>query len=403
MMLLNVVLIYILCLHTITATVVYPCKTPDDEASFCVSLFSCPSLMKALGSLEPNAIDYVRQSMCLGCEAGDFMVCCSNMPNDEPHVQSLPKKPNTTSKTTTTSRSKQQPTTQNIDNELLSRYNDAVKQKLLPDNAYCGFQQKDDRFGDKPETAIDEFPWMVHIRFSHMEYEGQFADRCNGVLINNRYVLTNAYCGSEGIKVKLGEYNTNKSVSCESTQNLEDCTDPVLDLPIEEIIRDGKPSNGPYDFALLRLNETISYSDYIRPICLPIDRSNHPNLHSFVISGWGASSNVGVPKKRLIYNQVEDEVCYKKKDWLEGNIKFANVSFICTTPIQNQVGMACSSEHGGPFMYDVSRRHQWFVDGIIVAVMHDESERDTCSKHHPINGIKITEDTIDWILSSIRP
>ncbi|KAK4887792.1 hypothetical protein RN001_004063 [Aquatica leii] len=398
-MLLTVWFVFTLCLFTVTGAIVYPCKTPDDDPSYCVSLFSCPHLMKALGSLEPIAVDYVRQSMCLGCDAGDFMVCCGTPNEDITRAAIKPKNPVTKQ---TTSKPKTAPTTQPPETELMDRFNEAVQQRLLPDFKYCGFQHTDDRVHDSPNTAIDEFPWLVHIRFSHMEYEGQYADRCNGVLINNRYVLTNAYCGTEAIKVKLGEYNTNKSVSCDIAANLEDCTDPVLDLPVEEIIRDGKQANGPYDFALLRLNQTVPFSDFIRPICLPVEQAKRPNLHSVVISGWGASDNSGVPKKRLIYNIVEDNECYKEESWLEGNIKFANVSFVCTKPVSDQVGKACTSEHGGPFMYDVSRRHQWFVDGIIVNVMYKGNEN-MCSKHNPVNGIKITEDTIDWILSTIRP
>ena len=287
--------------------------------------------------------------------------------------------------------------------ELTARFKEAVKQKVLPDIKYCGLQHTDDRVYNSSITALDEFPWLVHIRFSHSEYEGQYADRCSGVLISNRYVLTDAYCGLESIKVKLGEYNTNQTVSCDLSSKIEDCSEPVEDIPVEEIIRDGKSSNGPYDFALLRLSKKINYSDFIRPICLPIDQSSRPDLNQLVFSGWGAPNSTGVAKKRLTYNIVKDQVCYNQESWLEGNVKHANVSFICTMPPSKPTTVACSGEHGGPFMYSQTRLVRWYVEGVIVSVMHKEGSSNTCNDKYPVNGIRITENTIDWILSTVRP
>ncbi|KAF5287589.1 hypothetical protein FQA39_LY15866 [Lamprigera yunnana] len=390
-MLLPILFLVFVCLCYISTDIVYPCITPDRENAYCVSLFSCPHLMTAIGSLEPNAVAYVKRSICLGCEAGDFMVCCGTPPQQVPIMNKVDLDTVITTTVTT-----------EID-ELTNRFNKALEQRLLPSLKFCGFQQNDDRLHNATTTtAIDEFPWMVHIRFSHMEYEGQYADRCNGVLINNRYVLTHADCATEAIKVKLGEYNTNKTVSCELNSELTDCTEPVLDLNVEEIIRDGKQSNGPYDFALIRLNQSVSYSDYIRPICLSLENVQGPKLTSLVISGWGAINSTGVAKKKLKYKIENDNICYQRDSSLKDNIDYANVSFICLMPESHQPSTACGSERGGPFMYEVSRKHQWFVEGIIVQVMLD-TYNDLCSEKSPINGIRITKDTIDWILSTIRP
>ncbi|KAB0799890.1 hypothetical protein PPYR_07770 [Photinus pyralis] len=374
---------------------VYPCVTPDAERAYCTSLFSCPHLMKALGSTDPLAVEFVRQSICLGCEAGDFMVCCGPPPSQK--ESPIPSPP-----TTATAISDKYSSDTSTNEDLLLRYKEAVKQRLLPDQRYCGYQHKDDRPYDSPITALDEFPWLVHVRFSNSEYEEQYADRCSGVLINNRYVLTDAYCGAESIKVKIGEYNTNQSVSCDPASKLEDCNEPVYDIAVEEIIRDGKKSNGPYDFSLLRLVKPVEYSDFVRPICLPIDQSKRPSPTSLVFSGWGAPNSTGIAKKRLTYNVVNDEVCYKESDWLEGNVKFANASFICTSPPINPTTLACAGEHGGPFMYSLTRRIQWYVEGIIVSVMHKEGSSNSCNDKYPVNGIRITDNTIDWILSTIR-
>lgn len=378
------------------ADIVYPCVTPDAEHAYCTSLFSCPHLLKALSSSEPSAVDYVKQSICLGCEAGDFMVCCGTSSPQKPTLSSFANPP-TDVKDSSGSK---------FNDDLLERYKEAIKQKLLPDERYCGYQHTDDRVYNNPTTALDEFPWLVHVRFSNMEYDLQFADRCNGVLISNRYVLTDADCGAESIKVKIGEYNTNQTVSCDSSSKIKDCNEPVYDVAVEEIIRDGNRLNGPNDFTLLRLRTPVEYSDFVRPICLPIDQRKRPNHESLVFSGWGAANDSGIAKKRLSYSIVNDDICYSEEEYLEKKIKVANVSFICTAPPAKPTGVACSGEHGGPFMYSLTRRMQWYVEGVIVKVMYDEKNKNfyhTCNDKRPVYGLRITDHTIDWILSTIRP
>ncbi|KAF5287588.1 hypothetical protein FQA39_LY15865 [Lamprigera yunnana] len=269
----------------------------------------------------------------------------------------------------------------------------------LLDSTTCGYQNTNDGI---LEGVVDlyEFPWMVYIKFTNLEYEYEFADRCSGVLINDRYVLTDANCGVEAIKVVLGQYKTNESVSCQDSI----CTNPKIEIMVEEQIRNGRIQNGRYDFTLLRLTDKVVFSDFIKPICLNFNETEIK--HDFLtISGWGASNSSGIAKKNLNYEVVSDAVCYEKEGFLENNVKFANVSFICATPLKSNIESACNGEHGGPFMYK-SMSNQWFAEGVVVQVMYSGSSAsvfNSCTKDDPINGIKITSDTLEWILASIRP
>lgn len=58
----------------------------------------------------------------------------------------------------------------------------------------------------------------------------------------------------------MGEHNTNQTVSCVEESDLKECNDPVNEVKVEEIIRDGKTQNGPYDFTLLRLASKTTFS-----------------------------------------------------------------------------------------------------------------------------------------------
>ena len=56
-----------------------------------------------------------------------------------------------------------------------------------------------------------------------------------------------------------------------------------------------------YDFSLLKMKKTISFSDYphIRPICLPVDATN--DYYGFVatVTGWGTLASGGSLSNKL--------------------------------------------------------------------------------------------------------
>lgn len=122
------------------------------------------------------------------------MVCCGTTGN---YVHNLVRQNQSTSSQPVETK----PVIQNITtvqaptSDSKEAHREHVKKKLLPSRKFCGLQHTDDRFYNETETAIDEFPWLVHIKSSESEFEAEYGDRCNGVIISNRYVLTDAYCG----------------------------------------------------------------------------------------------------------------------------------------------------------------------------------------------------------------
>lgn len=90
--------------------------------------------------------------------------------------------------------------------------------------------------------------------------------------------------------VRLGEWDTTQEIDCEYE---DDCADPVQDIHVSEAI----PHEGylptsetqENDIALLRLERPVQYSEYIRPICLPVSQSLSLNLDGvpFSVAGWG--------------------------------------------------------------------------------------------------------------------
>ncbi|XP_031632048.1 serine protease easter-like isoform X2 [Contarinia nasturtii] len=167
----------------------------------------------------------------------------------------------------------------------------------LPAPGVCGSQITGDRIVGGMETALGEYPWLALIEYTKRGYQGQFF--CGGSLINEKYVITAAHCiksksviesGFKPTSVRLGEHDVRTDIDCVD----DECADPVIDLPIADIIvhENYEPTSNLQndDITLIRLRRRVEFTDYIRPICLPFGRHlKNQNLDRFplFVSGFG--------------------------------------------------------------------------------------------------------------------
>lgn len=159
----------------------------------------------------------------------------------------------------------------------------------------CGVWNGNRIFGGVA-TQIDEYPWMVLLQYTWEEQNAKVFG-CGGSLIDERHVITAAHCLSDTnpylTGVRLGEWNTSSLVDCDPADP-ESCTDDPVDIPISKVFQHPKYNeNGQEenDIAILRLATPVTYSYFIKPICLPSDpilrtKTNYTGT-KFVTSGWG--------------------------------------------------------------------------------------------------------------------
>lgn len=93
----------------------------------------------------------------------------------------------------------------------------------------------------------------------------------------------------ELIKVRLGEYNTDTNPDCGEGVRVDYiCADPVIDIDIEKRIVHEEYNNYHHnDIALLQLTRDVTFSAFVRPICLPYNQAFQTDNLNFVVTGFG--------------------------------------------------------------------------------------------------------------------
>ncbi|KAF5277864.1 hypothetical protein FQA39_LY06016 [Lamprigera yunnana] len=276
----------------------------------------------------------------------------------------------------------------------------ASNKSLLPDKSVCGLQNVgvDSSSGAQTSAKEKEFPWVVLLK-----YEGSNPFKCLGTLISEKYVLTSAVCiksKNQFLYVFLiilsgtNRYNFRQSVIL-GTHELGKL-DHTVEYGVEEQIahEDYKRGKKQYDhdIGLLRLNATVKFTDYIKPICLPSDTTKLTKPDDVVtLTGWGrdVSGESIVTKKVIRRRIIENSEC--QTAYNKYNISITDYH-VCTHTLKDDKAYACAGDGGGPIMF--SNEHQWHQEGII-------SFGSACGHDFPDVNTKVIK-YVPWILGKLR-
>ncbi|XP_062382939.1 testisin-like [Sardina pilchardus] len=139
----------------------------------------------------------------------------------------------------------------------------------------CGTVPISSRIVGGQDASTGSWPWQVSLEEADEHV-------CGGSLINKEWVLSAAHCFSSdstsGWTIRLGR------------QSLYGANPNEVSRTVAEIIL--HPNYDDYtsdnDMALLRLSSAVTFTDYIRPVCLVASGSIlHRGTESW-ITGWGA-------------------------------------------------------------------------------------------------------------------
>ena len=215
--------------------------------------------------------------------------------------------------------------------------------------------------GDK--SAYGAWPWMVAIY--KLKSASIWSFFCGGSLINNRWIVTAAHCifdkrgtFQELVRVQLGKQYLYLKNPHEQTYTANVST---------AIMKGYNPFTYDNDFALLRLDRNVTFSRFVRPICLyqdPIYYQNSSNVHfgrRVIIIGWGKYTSSHLALSPVLR---ETTVIIQSKSQCDRLYTHGNLtdSMLCARGNQTD---ACRGDSGGPMMCQDINTNRFFLCGII--------------------------------------
>lgn len=277
----------------------------------------------------------------------------------------------------------------------------------------CGFQTYVAKIRGGEIANIDEFPWMAMLLYEMKDSSG-VVHGCGGALISRTYVITAAHCvtGKEydnkgPLKyVRLREYNVYDDPDCVIEQNFKDCSEEKVDVePKNIIVHPGYDANGRNkynDIALIEINPTPPYSDFLRAICLPELNTDNgaSDGKKLSVSGWGRTdvfrnqlgNNALSPiKLKLVLPYVDMETCQKifRPQRLE-----IGAGQLCAGG--QKARDTCGGDSGSPLMHYDLKKGVWVLTGVVSLGVRD------CGTEG-IPGIYTNvREYLDWIKMNAR-
>jgi len=194
------------------------------------------------------------------------------------------------------------------------------------------------------QSGIGEFPWQAAL----MRGQGQLF--CGGTLVNARWVVTANHCVPNGLINKLFKLFTFGLLGGTTvTLGDHDVTKPDGETTYKVVKIINYPTGNTDDIALLKLDREVTFSDKIKPACLPFNYATE-NFEgkSVWITGWGSTSTVyasSIPAKlrKVFVDIVRNKKCAQV--YGDDTIKPGH---IC---LGNPGKSACAGDSGGPAIW----------------------------------------------------
>lgn len=211
-------------------------------------------------------------------------------------------------------------------------------------------------------------------------YELTTAAHC----FHNKFDVATA---AENVLAKLGKHNFNISDETGS-QNVgvnEIVLHPQWNFQDEKF---------DSDICIIFLNNEVTFSNYIQPVCLP-RQSVDDVFGNGVVAGWGrsessVSKNYNPTPSKIIMPVLKADNCYTNVPDLA---KIATVQMFCAGFI-NQAKGVCLGDSGGGFYINDDKSLLWNIRGIVSSSLIDRTFG--CDVNKPALYTNVGR-FVDWI------
>uniref|UniRef100_A0A8C5QG12 pancreatic elastase II n=1 Tax=Leptobrachium leishanense TaxID=445787 RepID=A0A8C5QG12_9ANUR len=219
----------------------------------------------------------------------------------------------------------------------------------------CGvatYQPSLSRVVNGDEVNPHSWPWQASVQYI---YNGYWYHTCGGILIAPNWVLTAAHCISSSYtyRVMMGKHNFREFEEGQKTIS-------VSKLINHSRWNSNRLSNG-FDISLLKLSESVEYSDTIQPGCLPPAGFILQHNTSCYVTGWGNLQTNGPAPDKLQQGLllVVDHATCSQFDWWGNSVRN---NMICGGG--DGIISSCYGDSGGPLNCR-NAEGAWEIHGLV--------------------------------------
>uniref|UniRef100_W8CEB5 Serine protease gd n=1 Tax=Ceratitis capitata TaxID=7213 RepID=W8CEB5_CERCA len=219
------------------------------------------------------------------------------------------------------------------------------------------------------QISRGQFPWLAAV---YRKQSSGLRFLCGGSLVSSNTVITAAHCfklksiGASQIVVYLGRHNL---------ENYGEVGAVSRDIRNLLIHPDYNSKSLPdADIAILHMQSAVSFSEFIRPICLWSESADNALIvgQTAFVAGWGADENgreVTALPKMVDASIVSDNECLRSSEVYS---KLTTPRTICAG---NRDGTGpCMGDSGGGLM--MSRNGVWMLRGVVSAGLTSQGQCD---------------------------
>ncbi|XP_058116374.1 venom protease-like [Anopheles ziemanni] len=350
------------------------CLTPNAQRGICIVYVNCDIILQLLirnaNLHDPSIETFVAQSVC-GYYDVTPMVCCPTLRFVQGTFNVTTSAPPVATTTTASSGSFYFENAPATPVGTISPSFGGTTKLPTNDADRCGMSNgTHTRVVGGVDAQLNAWPWMAALGYRGSSFELNAGPRflCGGSLITTSHVLTVAHCTQNGLYfVRLGEHDLSSD---------QDGANPV-DIYIQRwlvherydatLIRN--------DIALIWLQKSVSITDAVRPICLPLEarqRTKDLTYYAPFIAGWGAVAFNGPTASKLQEAQVVvlpvDQCAFNYKLYFPNQV-FDDTVMCAGFP---QGGKdSCQGDSGGPLMLpELSTNGQYYYYTLVGLVSY---------------------------------
>ncbi|KAM9332726.1 enteropeptidase [Pholidichthys leucotaenia] len=185
-------------------------------------------------------------------------------------------------------------------------------------------------------AAEGAWPWMVslHWRGRHV---------CGASLIGHDWLLTAAHC-VYGKNVAIQHWTAVLGLHAQTNQNAEEVQTQQVDRIVIHHQYDRRTKQA--DIAMMHLNQPISFSQRVQPVCLPAEGQSIATGTKCFISGWGEDENGYLPD---ILQEAQVPLVDQHQCQFQLPEYTITSSMLCAGYPEGGVD-SCQGDSGGPLM-----------------------------------------------------